>query len=190
MTSSPLLDLLGYQTDPAAEMEKPVDSRFGWATVTGVAPLRVRKDGETDPLPMTPDVIGPVGVAVGTRVWCQYFGRRVLVLGAGGAGDTGWVPIPSFGGFGGAINGRKVGSLVEVTAYVTGTFAATSNTPLVPPAGIPAGWWPTITGARGEGYGGLGRAMALAVALDGSMIVTNHGTATTSVQGRVLWTVP
>ena len=50
-----------------------------WATVTQVSPLRVRLDGDTDPLPVTPDTLTAVTVA--DRVWCQLTGRRVVVHG-------------------------------------------------------------------------------------------------------------
>lgn len=48
-----------------------------WATVTAVSPLRVRLDGDTTALDLTPDALGPV--RVGDRVWCQITGRRVVV---------------------------------------------------------------------------------------------------------------
>lgn len=83
-----LLPLLGGSLDPASAQEKPVESRFGWATITSTAPLRIRKDGEASELPMTPEVIGGLSGGIGTRVWCQYFGLRVLVLGSGTAPST------------------------------------------------------------------------------------------------------
>lgn len=52
---------------------------FRWGTVTAVGPLRVRLDGEVDPLDMTPDSLAVV--AVGDRVWCQIADRRLVVLG-------------------------------------------------------------------------------------------------------------
>lgn len=65
---------------------------FRWATVTGANPLRIRFDGETDPLPITPDAL--VNPPVGARVFVLHWMRRVTVLGrAGGIPDTGWVPF-------------------------------------------------------------------------------------------------
>jgi len=55
-------------------------TRFSWATVTQASPLRVRLDGETDPLPMTPSTLVP-GLTVGDRVWCQLEGGQVVVIG-------------------------------------------------------------------------------------------------------------
>lgn len=67
------LDLLIPQ--PMRELDQ-----WRWATVTATAPLRIRLDGETDPLDITPDnTFGPV--AVGDRVWTQQTGRRILVTG-------------------------------------------------------------------------------------------------------------
>jgi microcystin-dependent protein len=58
-----------------------------WATVTAIGPLRIRLDGESEPLDITPDnTIGPV--SVGTRVWTQTNGRRILVIGAANGPET------------------------------------------------------------------------------------------------------
>lgn len=68
-----------------------------WATVTAVAPLRIRLDGEADPLPFAPDaLVAPL--LVGDRVWCalatnadpKFKGRRVLIVGVAG-GDMAWI---------------------------------------------------------------------------------------------------
>lgn len=55
---------------------------FRWATVTGANPLRIRFDGETDPLPITPDAL--VNPPVGARVFVLHWMRRVTVLGRAG----------------------------------------------------------------------------------------------------------
>ena len=58
------------------------ENTFRWATVTSNPPLRIRLDGETDPLPITPDVLLDSGALnVGQRVWTQLFGRRAIILG-------------------------------------------------------------------------------------------------------------
>lgn len=63
----------------------------GWATVTDIGPLRIRRDGEDDPLPVTPDtLIGPLSVS--DRVWVglatnddsAFRARRVIVIGRAG----------------------------------------------------------------------------------------------------------
>lgn len=61
--------------------QETVDSPppFRWATVTQASPLRIRLDGDSVELPMTPEnLAGSVGV--GSRVLVQLFGRRVLVV--------------------------------------------------------------------------------------------------------------
>lgn len=66
-----------------------------WGTITGTSPLRVRLDGDTDPLPFTPDsLIDPLILELGDRVRCEVSGRVVIVGKAGGlplpiASDTG-----------------------------------------------------------------------------------------------------
>jgi hypothetical protein len=70
---------------PQAKTE-PTD-KWRWATVTAVSPLRIRLDGEAEPLDITPDTLaGPL--SVGDRVWTQTSGRRILVAGVSG-GDGG-----------------------------------------------------------------------------------------------------
>lgn len=69
--------------------DTPDVSMWSWATVTQASPLRVKLDGEDDPLDITPDsLVG--GLAVGQRVWVQlvtnpnpaHTYRRLVVLGA------------------------------------------------------------------------------------------------------------
>ena len=57
--------------------------RFG--TVTQVSPLRVRLDGDTDPLAYAPPSLS-VNLKVSDRVWCATYGRQVVVVGALGSG--------------------------------------------------------------------------------------------------------
>ncbi|MGV3564220.1 MAG: hypothetical protein ACO1ON_13160 [Nocardioides sp.] len=58
----------------------PPPDPWQWATVTQASPLRVRLDGEPNPLPVTPESLVQ-GLVVGQRVWCQIRGRRVVVHG-------------------------------------------------------------------------------------------------------------
>jgi hypothetical protein len=64
---------------------------WGWATVTGLSPLRIRLDGESDPLPFTPDALaGPL--AIDDRVWVALTtnddaavrARRLVIVGKPG----------------------------------------------------------------------------------------------------------
>lgn len=70
---------------------KATDS-WTWATVTQASPLRVRLDGEVDPLDIAPDCLFPSPV-IGQRVWVQLTGRRVIVHSASGGTPGGVVPI-------------------------------------------------------------------------------------------------
>lgn len=60
---------------------------YRWATVTGTDPVRIRLDGDTVSLPVTPGALVALSYLVeGMRVWVQGYGRRLLILGvAGGA---------------------------------------------------------------------------------------------------------
>jgi hypothetical protein len=66
-----------------------------WATVTATSPLRIRLDGDTDPLPYTPDSL-VAGLAVADRVWVQLAAgpnpdrrsRRVIIMGRAGGPST------------------------------------------------------------------------------------------------------
>lgn len=66
-----------------------VDPDFStWATVTDDSPLRIRLDGETTALPITPDTL-VAGLAIGNRVWVTLStspdqtrkARQVVIIG-------------------------------------------------------------------------------------------------------------
>lgn len=57
-------------------------STFQWATITQVSPLRIRMDGESTALPITPaSLVAPTVLGVGKRAWVQVHGRRPIILG-------------------------------------------------------------------------------------------------------------
>lgn len=61
-------------------------STFTWATVTQVAPLRIRLDGDAAALLLTPDtLVDPAALAVSSRVRVELADRRVIVHGLAGA---------------------------------------------------------------------------------------------------------
>lgn len=69
---------------------------FTWATVTATSPLRIRLDGDSTALPITPDsIVAPLALAVGDRVRVEISRRRVIVHGRAGSIDTGWVDLTS-----------------------------------------------------------------------------------------------
>ena len=67
---------------PEPKPTEPV-STYGWAEVTQTAPLRIRIDGQTAELPITPDTL-VAGLAVNDRVLTLTLGRRLIVLGRAG----------------------------------------------------------------------------------------------------------
>lgn len=82
----------GLWTPPAdsSGLATPPPSSYRWATVTVDDPIQIRLDGDLDPLPIVPDnLAGPL--LVGTRVWVQLYGRRVVILGSGGTDLQGYV---------------------------------------------------------------------------------------------------
>lgn len=72
-----------------------------WATVTSVTPLRIRLDGESTALAMTPDTL-VAGLVISDRVWVTFAvnaepgfaGRRAVILGVSG-GTPAPAPPPS-----------------------------------------------------------------------------------------------
>lgn len=73
----------------ASAVGAPPDiSLWSWATVTATGPLRVRVDGESTALAITPDTLVS-GLAVDNRVWVQLVTsadptrrqRRIVIIG-------------------------------------------------------------------------------------------------------------
>lgn len=55
---------------------------FKWATVSSVGPVRIRLDGDSDPLDLVPDYLfNPALLAVGDRVRVELTQRKVVVHG-------------------------------------------------------------------------------------------------------------
>lgn len=62
---------------------------FKWATVTGVAPIAIRIDGDTTPLALIPDsLIDPLSLSVGDRVRVELSLRRVVIHGKANGEST------------------------------------------------------------------------------------------------------
>lgn len=79
---------------------KTTDDSWRWGSVTGVGPLRIKLDGDSSPLPYSPDSLAS-GLVVGDRVWVQNKYSRLIVIGrsnASGHTDSGWFDIaPAYG---------------------------------------------------------------------------------------------
>lgn len=57
----------------------PRADAYRWATVTQVAPPRIRLDGEQLPIESEPVTLCPL--QVGDRAWVQIHGRMMIILG-------------------------------------------------------------------------------------------------------------
>lgn len=66
----------------------PSDDSWTWAAVTGVSPLRIKIDGESAALPITPDTLVS-HLRVNDRVWVQRRGRRLIIHGKAESQDVG-----------------------------------------------------------------------------------------------------
>ena len=76
------------------------ESEFAWATVYSDSPVTVRRDGETEPIGVTPQTLIPMSLLnTGDRVWCQFVNRRALILGKSkGVWPIFWGGIHRFSG--------------------------------------------------------------------------------------------
>ena len=128
-------------------LPQPPEDRgsWRWATVTQVDPLRVRLDGDSTALDLTPETL-VVGLQVGWRVWCQIHGQRVVVHGApASAVDTGWLSLTLNAGLetkSGTARYRRIGNRVQCGGLVgptSGSLNATTDTDLCT---LPVGFRP------------------------------------------------
>lgn len=104
------------ETAPGAA---PEDNSYRWAAVTALSPLRVKLDGENLALPITPESLVPARtLRVGTRVWVQLYGRRVVILGASGGGVDVVVPVGGIVEYGGATAPDADWLMCDGTSYL------------------------------------------------------------------------
>ena len=77
-------------------------AQWMWATVTQVSPLRVRLDGESQALDMTPVSLVGMPLIVNDRVWCQLIEKQLVVHGTSRAPmlQSGRVLVSASGGIG------------------------------------------------------------------------------------------
>jgi hypothetical protein len=115
MTTSPLW-VPGADALPGGS-----DNTYRWATVTQADPLRIRLDGDTAALPITPEtLVDPYLLVVGQRVWLQMFGRRIIILGTPKANSD----------LAGTI--RRVGSTMRLTSTANSTVVFNICTVTIP----------------------------------------------------------
>lgn len=95
-----LINRIGWAAK-AAQIDKPgPTSTWHWATVTDTNPVRVIRDGDTVDTPVHTSLVG--GLLSGQRVWCQLYGRRIIVHGAATQPivQAGSVQVTASGGIG------------------------------------------------------------------------------------------
>lgn len=163
------------------------DNSYRWGTITDTDPLRVRLDGDSDGLLITPDtLVHPRTLAIGDRVWLQFYGRRVVVLGKGG-GTThdpdwiapnllnGWLNYGSSWPGAGYRKGRD--GMVKLRGLVKSGTGGISTPIFV----LPQGYAPEGTSSTGELFiqpasvsGGFGYAR-VDVLGDGSVAIIAYG---------------
>lgn len=146
---------------------------YRWATVTGVAPLEVRFDGDTDPLGIPPDSLAG-SLDIGTRVWCQLIGRRVLILGTGYPSDGAPLMLPLVNAGTTAWNKADYPGLRYIRVRVCGAGGAGGGAALTG-AGV-------SSGGAGGSSGGYGESVLAASVLDPSYTIT-VGTAGAGASG-------
>lgn len=121
------------------------------ATVSSSAPLAVLFDTDTEETLAYGSLVA--SLTPGQRVLTLQLRHYVWILGTkGGSLDTGWIDLSSYmlPGFSGTLKGRARGGLVEIVAYVKGSFpsqvTATAITTAIPDALRPsvASRWGTV----------------------------------------------
>lgn len=130
-------------------------SAWVWGTVTALAPLRVRLDGEAAALDVTPASL-VAGLRVGDRVWAQIAGRRLVLHGSPSAAAR----VPR-------------GLLARLTSTSQETSSSTTTYAEIPGLSLP--------GAPGLAVGPGTRSIAVTVAC----LVSVTGSGTFKVLGRV-----
>lgn len=121
-------------------------ARWMWATVTQVSPLRVRLDGQSQALDMTPISLVD-GLRINRRVRVQLVEKQLIVTGVA-ASDAGWVDVPLMSGFSsrGAAYTPQVrkdsAGMVTWRGHMSNSgFSGTGSTAF---ADIPAGYEPEM----------------------------------------------
>lgn len=94
-----------------------------WGTVTQIGPIRVRFDGETDPLQVDP--VDLVGVSLNSRVWCLLYAGQVFLVGSPSSAPVQAIPAGTMHVFGGSVVPSGY-LLCDGASYSTATYPALS----------------------------------------------------------------
>lgn len=129
------------------------DDSWRWASVTSLEPLRIKLDGDSEPLLSTPDTITPV--RLGNRVLVHIYHRRATIIGvAGGYQPDPATPPPDNSIW---VNGAwyVASGIQTIPAYSwvssgNGWYATTIKMPL--PYTPPAGYGFTYSMLSGNGF--------------------------------------
>lgn len=83
------MSTLDYLVGQIAKIRHQLDqtASYRWASVTSVNPLRIRFDGESQVLPVSPVNLAGA-LQVGYRVWVLSVQRRAFVIGSAQSGDA------------------------------------------------------------------------------------------------------
>jgi microcystin-dependent protein len=107
------------------------ESTFTWGTVTALGPLRVKLDGDSAAVPVTPDsLVDPTVLAVSSRVRCEITNNRLVVLGvAGGEPNATAADLVAGTNASRAVTSAALAALFPVGFMLPSALAA-----------VPAGW--------------------------------------------------
>ena len=123
------------QDNDPSPAQQAQENSYRWATITTAGTsgdngtLRLRLDGDTDPLPYAPDALAE-DLALGDRVWVQLIGRRIILLGkslvgpGGGGGATDHAQLTGRS----AADGHPTAAITGLDTALAAKFAKTGGT--------------------------------------------------------------
>lgn len=117
------MDILRPVLDQVAKLWGRVDMMpvVRWATVTQTGPLRIRMDGDVEPMALTPMTV-VAALRVGDRVLCVEQHRRVIIFGKAQRSNVLWEGSPLF-----MQDGQTITLAQKVSEQRTGIVLVWSN---------------------------------------------------------------
>lgn len=163
---------------PTGPVDESPRSVFEDYTVTGVSPLRIQRDGDSEPLPFTPDTM-VTGLVVDDRVRVENAGGRLIIHGAANGGDTGWQTLTLEAGYTATqvVQARLIGPLVYLRGVITPATdwgTAGSGFTVVASNGLPASMRPASTWnatQAGVASTGVPVPFRVGIAADGAIVI-------------------